>query len=619
MKMASFMVILGLVLGFFPVAPGLALTEKVASSGRFFAGIEGQVTEQEFGQPIPGASITSPDLGLKLVTDQAGHFTRNDLLIKQPVLPVTVTVAAKGYEIWILRNVKMVSNDKLILDPMLSKKASQVTEPVSSLARKGNLAVKAIIPKKEVQETLKSDVVLPETIRVRMTGQLSCSLTVSYTVKTVDFKSYVKHVLPGEWDPLSRAYPDALRAGAMAIKMYAWYWIERGGKWSDADVYDSVCDQVYNPSIAYESTNKAVDYTWGWTMTRDDQIFQAYHLQSCNPPRCMGQRESLKKAIEGLTWDEIIEYFYPGSTLKPLYTPPAGFALQFNGSPGDSGKTNRVEIPVGVLTTTQVSPPVNIGARDFTLEWWMKASEWENTAGEMACGKNQNWIYGNILFDRYQVHPGGKYGISLQGGKITIGITGEDDQSLSLCGKTIITDNQWHHIAVQRQREDGYVGLFVDGILDAAGRGPVGDISYSPYESPVEPGDAFLSIGAWKLDSGSLSHPFFRGWLDEIRFSSIVRYPSSGFTPPEKSFTPDEATIALYHFDEGIGDLIVDSSGNPEGSSPGVRLYGGLIRGPEWMPSSLFLPPLKYLYLPESLNLKYNGFNPFAMKPSIRR
>src|SRR5450759_155329 len=60
----------------------------------------------------------------------------------------------------------------------------------------------------------------PPTIRVlRSTG----------VVQTVDFETYVKVVTPAEWPP---AWPiEAMRAGAVAIKQYAWYYTMhyRGG------------------------------------------------------------------------------------------------------------------------------------------------------------------------------------------------------------------------------------------------------------------------------------------------------------------------------------------------------------------------------------------------------
>ena len=51
--------------------------------------------------------------------------------------------------------------------------------------------------------------------------------------------------------------------------------------------------------------------------------------------------------------------------------------------------------------------------------------------------------------------------------------------------------------------------------------------------------------------------------VDELRVSDNARY-SEDFTPPAASqqFQPDEHTLALYHFDEGSGDVLKDSSGN---------------------------------------------------------
>src|SRR5262249_15062395 len=75
----------------------------------------------------------------------------------------------------------------------------------------------------------------------------------------------------------------------------------------------------------------------------------------------------------------------------------------------------------------------------------------------------------------------------------------------------------------------------------------------------------------------------FRGEIDEIRLSKIARY-TANFTP-ERRFKGDANTLALYHFDEGAGDVLTDSSGNN---------HDGKIVGAQWVrvPASGDLPPL---------------------------
>ncbi len=81
---------------------------------------------------------------------------------------------------------------------------------------------------------------------------------------------------------------------------------------------------------------------------------------------------------------------------------------------------------------------------------------------------------------------------------------------------------------------------------------------------------------------------YFKGLIDEVRVSNKARYDKD-FTP-EKRFEPDEHTLALYHFDEGQGDVLVDSSGNG---------HHGKIHGAKWVkadgspiPASANLRPL---------------------------
>jgi LysM repeat protein len=153
----------------------------------------------------------------------------------------------------------------------------------------------------------------PATIRVRITGSGACSVSAPYTVETIDFNTYVKNVLPNEW---AHWWPDdSLKAGAVAVKMYAWYWIARGGKWSDADVIDSACDQRFRRGSATARTDRAVDETWGFVLSKGGSLFETRHnnAPSCQPPHCMRQSGTADLARQGFGWQEVLEHFYPGS------------------------------------------------------------------------------------------------------------------------------------------------------------------------------------------------------------------------------------------------------------------------------------------------------------------
>jgi hypothetical protein len=102
------------------------------------------------------------------------------------------------------------------------------------------------------------------------------------------------------------------------------------------------------------------------------------------------------------------------------------------------------------------------------------------------------------------------------------------------------------HVAAVRDRSN--IRLFVDGVLQ----------SMLECEGEYVPSNRSLMIGATRLIGGA--QRLFRGTIDELRISKISRY-SENFTPAAR-FESDADTLALYHFDEGSGDVLNDSSGN---------------------------------------------------------
>ena len=268
-----------------------------------------------------------------------------------------------------------------------------------------------------------------------------------------------------------------------------------------------------------------------------------------------------------------------------------GFALRFHGNGFSARDLDRVKIRID----NPPGPPADVGATDFTLEFWMKALAVENTAGPITCGANANWILGNIVFDRNRFNQDREYGLSIAGGRVVFGLRGDGTGELTICGVTDVLDNVWHHVAVQRRRSDGRIWLFVDGRLETQAAGPGGDISYPDNAVPGSfcgeglcVNDPFLVIGAEKHDAGA-RWPAYSGFIDEVRLSTVLRYPTSGnFTPAIQPFAPDANTAALYHFDEGQGNIITDSSGARGGPSTGVRNFGGSPAGPEWVTDTPF-------------------------------
>ena len=249
--------------------------------------------------------------------------------------------------------------------------------------------------------------------------------------------------------------------------------------------------------------------------------------------------------------------------------PPAAtnLSLRFFGT--GAGDIDRVKIPL--LDPSSTPRPVNIGATDFTIEFWIKGDPTVNPTVPCTAGAigNGSWVNGAVVVDRDVAGDGdlGKYGVALFNGQVAFGVS-RSSGGQTLCGTQNVLDNNWHHVALTRQALSGAMKIFVDGALDNALTDPAanGDVSYNPAHPNPGPNDAFLVLGAEKYDL-SPGHAF-NGFIDELRLSTRLRYLAT-FTPPATDFIVDTDTAALYHFDEPTGTTIVDAF---NGASPGVLL-----------------------------------------------
>ncbi len=221
---------------------------------------------------------------------------------------------------------------------------------------------------------------------------------------------------------------------------------------------------------------------------------------------------------------------------------------------------------------------MNVGGTDFTLEFWLRFEAGANNSNPCTEGED-SWISGNIIFDRdiFGAPEYGDFGVSLAGGRIAFGVH-NGTTGWTICSASVLAPNTWYHVAVVR-RLNGDMRIFINGNLERSFTGPAGNVAYRPDRVPTYPNDPFLVIGAEKHDYNPTMYPSFSGWVDEVRISNTARYITS-FSPPTTPFTPDSATVALYHLDEGSGTVVVDSSGAPGGPSNGQRMVGGPNGGP---------------------------------------
>ncbi len=109
--------------------------------------------------------------------------------------------------------------------------------------------------------------------------------------------------------------------------------------------------------------------------------------------------------------------------------------------------------------------------------------------------------------------------------------------------------NQRQHVAAVWTANT--MKVFVDGKLQMANTIP-------PNLQLLRPQGPLL-IGLRSDETGKLLEGF-AGRIDEVRISRSARYDND-FSPGGR-FPTDADTLALYHFDQGTGDVLKDSSGN---------------------------------------------------------
>jgi len=179
----------------------------------------------------------------------------------------------------------------------------------------------------------------PATIRVWRRGIDGSTASCSGRVDEIPFEQYVKGVLPHEW--ITSWEPESLKTGAVAIRTYATWWVNSGGKYDCADLDDTTASQVYKDEFL-PKTDSAVDATAGMYIMKDGEIvFAEYSAENSDPtkfgvdePHCTGRAQfghgrgtcqwgtQRWAKNDGRTFDWIAAHYYPGSeviNLAPVY------------------------------------------------------------------------------------------------------------------------------------------------------------------------------------------------------------------------------------------------------------------------------------------------------------
>ena len=213
------------------------------------------------------------------------------------------------------------------------------------------------------------------------------------TVETVDFRAYLKNVLSREW--ISSWTTESLRAGALAVKDYAWYQVLHWRGYVSAsgqcfDLFDTTRDQVYDPSRPiYAPMGAAVDATWTTLALRNGSIVPTYYNAGNPNERCganangwqMFQWGSEACGLDGLSAAQIMSVYYggiqviaappparppptptpppaPTPTPRPSAAPTPPSSLPAPSSPAQpTAKPTPAATPTPVATTEVAGPP----------------------------------------------------------------------------------------------------------------------------------------------------------------------------------------------------------------------------------------------------------------------
>ncbi len=367
------------------VACTLLLVLPAAPAGAGAAGgIRGNVVSYETNAPVRGATVFLPGYGARAVSGRDGTFTfPQQFPTDHPYRRIEAVVTAPGFGTWTISGVPLYEGDVLELHAQLRPHdwTHHVTTPQERMAARRQA------PSHPASYTSTctgwSDTLLPpQNIWVWMVE--------SGVSEQYDFAFYLTHVLPDEW--IASWDADALGAGAIAAKTYAWYRTKPGHAYSGgsgcADLQDTTADQVFDPTWSNAATDQAVYATLGSILWKDGDIFLSQYYAGAKGDPCapvegeyagrMSQWGTETCATESVLWPDIVTTFYPTGTSW-------NYRLNWLLDPGAESTSSYPWTKKGADSFTRDKGSAHGGGYYFTLT---------PKAGETGSGRNQRPING---------------------------------------------------------------------------------------------------------------------------------------------------------------------------------------------------------------------------------
>ncbi len=189
----------------------------------------------------------------------------------------------------------------------------------------------------------------------------------------------------------------------------------------------------------------------------------------------------------------------------------------------------------------------NVGGDDFTVDFWFKrdggTGAYRYFCGQYIDAPANGGVY--LLMRNTNLVEGGiYYGISYT----------------TLQHTSAITDANWHHVAFSRSGD--YLRLFVDGVNSATA---------TVTGVTVNNSSSRFAVGRM----GEYNQDYWKGWIDEFRFSKGIARWTESFTPPTSPY-PDGYfdTNALYFLDENGRRYLLSAW---EEDESGMHYQGGYL------------------------------------------